>query len=347
MARMRIGGILYARGNYEAALAEFQELRASHPTGRTFEQATFWTAMSLRRLGRADEARLYFADVRRADPFSYYGGLAADQIGDDIRQRRLEPSPPPNPRWDAQVQRALARVDLLRSIGWDDAANFEMERVREHFARFDGALYSLAEEFNARGFTSAGVSLGREIQRREGAWNLRLLRIVYPLPYENIIMAEARDRNVDPFLVAALIRQESMFNPRARSPVGAAGLMQVMPQTGNALARKLGIQRFRPDMLMQPELNIAFGVEYLAEQLRVYGHRIDAVLAAYNAGPGRVARWQRFPEWRDGHLFAERIPFDETRDYVRVVQHNRRIYEAIYGGLLVEPSMSGALSTSP
>jgi soluble lytic murein transglycosylase len=83
-------------------------------------------------------------------------------------------------------------------------------------------------------------------------------------------------------------------------------------------------------MLVQPELNVVSALTYLADQLNAYGHRLDAVLAAYNAGPGRVTRWQRFPEWRQGPLFAERIPFDETRDYVRIVQNNRRIYAAIY-----------------
>jgi soluble lytic murein transglycosylase len=333
-ARMRLGGIAFARHRYGDALVEFEQYRASHPTGRAYQQATYWTAQALGRLGRTEEKRRRLNEVRNIDPFSYYGGLAAEELGESIADRRLEPSPPHNERYDTQVRRALARVDLLRQIGWDDAANFEMERVRRHFAQFDGALYALAELLNERGFTSAGVTLGRDIHRREGAWNLRLLRIVYPMPFRNIILAEARERNVDPFLVAALIRQESMFNPAARSPAGALGLMQVMPQTGTALARKLGIARFNPAMLSQPELNVAFGTAYLAEQLRTYGHRTDAVLAAYNAGPGRVRRWQQFPEWREGALFAERIPFDETRDYVRIVQNNRRIYAAIYGDIM-------------
>src|SRR5690606_35935133 len=148
--------------------------------------------------------------------------------------------------------------------------------------------YTLAEALNARGFTTTGIALGWDIYRREGAWNLRLLRIVYPFPFQNIIVAEARERGVDPFLAAALIRQESMFNPRARSPVGALGLMQVMPATGRTLARTLGITRFKDDLLTQAELNVHFGMAYLADQLRAYDNRLDAVLAAYNAGPTRV-----------------------------------------------------------
>lgn len=336
IARMRLGGIAFTDGRYEDALREFDEYRASHRTGRTFQQATYWSAQALSRLGRDDEARERLLETRRLDPFSYYGGLAGNELGDDGWAARLEPAPAHNERFDEQVERALSRVDLLREIGWDEAATFEMERVRRHFAAFDGASYALAEALNERGFTTQGIGLGWDIYRREGAWNLRLLRIVYPFPFRNIVIAEARERNVDPFLAAALIRQESMFNPRARSPVGALGLMQVMPATGRSLARRLGVTRFNEDLLFQPELNIHFGMAYLADQLRSYGDRLDAVLAAYNAGPTRVSRWRQFPEFADPLLFAERIPYDETRDYVRIVQNNRRIYAALYGGATVE-----------
>ena len=336
IAHMRLGGIAFSDGRYEDALRAFDAYRGTHTSGRTYQQATYWSAQALSRLGREDEARVRLLETRRLDPFSYYGGLAGEALGDDGWAARLEPSPPQNDRFNEQVERALSRADLLREIGWEDAATFEMERVRRHFAAFDGALYTLAEELNERGFTTQGIGLGWDIYRREGAWNLRLLRIVYPFPFRNIVIAEARDRDVDPFLAAALIRQESMFNPRARSPVGALGLMQVMPATGRTLARRLGVTRFDEDLLLQPELNIHFGMAYLADQLASYGDRLDAVLAAYNAGPTRVSRWRKFPEYQDRLLFAERIPYDETRDYVRIVQNNRRIYAALYGELLVE-----------
>ncbi|HEX6309084.1 MAG TPA: transglycosylase SLT domain-containing protein [Longimicrobiales bacterium] len=335
IARMRLGGIAFASGRYDDALREFDGYRSTHRSGRSYQQATYWTAQTLDRLGRSEEARTRLIETRRIDPFSYYGGLAGEELGDDGWAARLEPAPPTNDRFREQVERALARVDLLREIGWEEAASFEMDRVRRHFAAFDGALYDLAEALNSRGFTTQGIALGWDIYRREGAWNLRLLRIVYPFPFQNIIIAEARERDVDPFLAAALIRQESMFNPRARSPVGALGLMQVMPATGRTLARRLGINRFREELLTQAELNVHFGMAYLADQLKAYDNRLDAVLAAYNAGPTRVARWQDFPEYDDRLLFAERIPFDETRDYVRIVQNNRRIYTALYGDLLV------------
>jgi soluble lytic murein transglycosylase len=329
-AWMRLGGMAYAAGRFEDALQEFQAFRAEHHVGRARQQADFWAGMAASATGRDDVARMHFLDARDSDPFSYHGGLAAEQLGEEMWAQWLESAPPRVDGHRALARGTMLRADALRAAGWPDAASFELDRARRSFAHVDGALYELAEQFLERGAISTAVSIAREIQRHEGAWNERLLRIVYPLPFGDIILAEALSRSIDPFLAAALIRQESLFSPGARSPVGATGLMQVMPATGRALARQLGVSRFNADMLASPGLNVAFGTEYLANQLRAYGDRTDLVLAAYNAGPGRVARWQHMPEFNHRLLFAERIPFEETRDYVRIVQNNRRIYAALY-----------------
>jgi soluble lytic murein transglycosylase len=161
-----------------------------------------------------------------------------------------------------------------------------------------------------------------------------LLRIIYPFPYRDILLAEAAEQGVDPFLAAGLIRQESMFNPGAVSGAGAIGLMQVMPATGRDLVQRLGVRRFDDDMLKHAEFNAHLGMAYLDDQLRDFSGRLPVVLAAYNAGPHRITRWREFPEFPDDDLFAERIPFAETRDYVKIVQNNARIYEALYGEML-------------
>jgi soluble lytic murein transglycosylase len=177
----------------------------------------------------------------------------------------------------------------------------------------------------------AGMLLGREIQRREGEWNARLLRIVFPFPHRELVEREARRNGLDPFMVAGLIRQESMFNPIAVSPAGAVGLMQIMPATGQMLARRAGVSAFQPSMLRQPELNVRLGTLFLADLLARNGTPTEA-FAAYNAGPGRLAQWRSFPEIRDEEMFAERIPFAETRDYVKILSFNTRLYRMLYGG---------------
>jgi soluble lytic murein transglycosylase len=266
--------------------------------------------------------------VRTDDPIGYFGALASDFLDAPFPALRLAVGP--TATHNAAIESALQRVDLLREVGWTAAANFEVDRLRARHAGDDAALYTLAEALNERGMTMAGIAIGWELQRR-GGHNARLMRILYPFPYRELIEAEARARRVDPFLAAGLIRQESMFNATAVSPAGAVGLMQVMPETGRAVAGALDIDRFTADMLRNAEVNAYLGMAYLADQLRTYGDRTDAVLAAYNAGPHRVERWRAFPEWRERALFTDRIPFAETRGYVRIVDTNARLYRSLYG----------------
>jgi soluble lytic murein transglycosylase len=281
-------------------------------------------------LGDSAAARSLLRELRARDPFSYYGGQAAELLGVDVLDVALASSPPRDTALERRVEAAFASVDILRGAGLDAEAAFELNRVRRRFAASADAHYTLAEALNARGASTVGIGLGWDIYRREGAWNPRLLRIIYPFPFREIVVAEARERGVDPFLAAALIRQESMFNPRALSGAGAIGLMQVMPETGATLARGLGVRRFDPDMLRRGEFNVHLGMRYLADQLAEYDGRLPVVLSAYNAGPTRVARWRAFPEFVHDERFTERIPFTETRDYVKIVQQNARMYRALY-----------------
>jgi soluble lytic murein transglycosylase len=327
LAAMRLGGLAWVRGDHAAALREFNAYRTRFPSGRVVNQATYWEARALAQLGDEAAARRLMQQVRQGDPLGYYGALASEYLGAPFPGITLAAGPAPTRH--AAVAMQVERIDLLRAVGWDHAVGFEIERLRARNASDPGTLYALAEALNERGLTGAGISIGWDLQRR-GGWNDRVIRIIYPFPYRQLILAEAAQRGVDPFLAAGLIRQESMFNASAISPAGAVGLMQVMPETGSAVARGLGIDRFTPDMLSRAEVNAYIGMAYLADQIRTYGDRTDAVLAAYNAGPHRVERWRTLPEWPDRPLFAERIPFAETRGYVKIVQSNMHLYRHLY-----------------
>lgn len=331
LALMRLGGIAFAEADYEGAVSIFEEYRRHHPNGRRYQQATYWAAKAYEQLGQADRARTRLREVHSHDPVTWYGFRAAEELGLSFDDIELEASPPANPRVEAEVAAALVRLDLLRELDQNDAAAFEIERLKDHFDQTDGAMYALAEAFNARGVTMTGIRIGWEIHSREGAWNTRLLKIIYPFPFENLILAEAEAKGVDPFFVAGLIRQESMFVAEIKSPAGAIGLMQIMPATGRSLAKNVGLGGFNLGLLEQPEINIHLGVTYVDELLGRYGDRTTSVLAAYNAGPHRVSRWSEFPEYVDEELFAERIPFAETREYVKIVQRNARMYAILYG----------------
>jgi soluble lytic murein transglycosylase len=155
--------------------------------------------------------------------------------------------------------------------------------------------------------------------------------LFYPLGYWETIERYSSERGLDPYLVAALIRQESTFNPRVRSHAGARGLMQILPSTGRLLARQERL-RYREADLYDPEINIRYGTRYLKDVLGSFGGRVDYALASYNAGPHRVKRWTGMDLTIPSEVFIEEIPFDETRDYVKLVLRNEMLYRRLYGG---------------
>lgn len=157
----------------------------------------------------------------------------------------------------------------------------------------------------------------------------RTWRLLYPVVLESTLAAEARAHDVDPAFAAALIRQESMFTPTATSGAGARGLMQVMPSLGRSLARARNFPVWDPVLLYQPDVNLQLGMIHLEELLERQEHA-EHVLAAYNAGGSRLVRWKDKAGAGDPEIFTERIPYVETRDYVRIVLRNEELYRALY-----------------
>jgi soluble lytic murein transglycosylase len=330
LAVVRHAGALMLAGDAAGAASLIDAFIDRRTADRHSAQLHFWSARAHERAGNASVARQRYDAARQADPVSYYGTLAAGRLGSAFRDLPLRSSPVDDPVSRAAVDVGLLRSDVLSEAGLSEVATLEMEILRTELQGATAALYLLAEAHHARGAPAAGILLGREIQRREGAWNTRLLKIVFPFPHRALIEAESRRHGLDPFIVAGLIRQESMFNTNAVSPAGAIGLMQVMPGTGRMLARRAGVSSFNPDMLRRPELNVRLGTLFLADLLGRSNNRTEA-FAGYNAGPTRAARWRQYPEFRDEELFAERIPFVETRDYVKILAFNAGIYRMLYG----------------
>lgn len=155
----------------------------------------------------------------------------------------------------------------------------------------------------------------------------------YPLTYQPIIFQQAREHGLDPYLVAAVIRAESRFRPRAISPQGARGLMQIMPETGKWVADQMNLP-FQPDQLYDPEYNIRIGSWYLSNLVKEFGGDPVLALAAYNGGRTNVQKWLRERQWTGEHHTLDQIPFQETRYYVAAVLRDYQRYLWLYGQLL-------------
>ncbi|AFV12005.1 lytic transglycosylase [Thermacetogenium phaeum DSM 12270] len=155
-------------------------------------------------------------------------------------------------------------------------------------------------------------------------------RIFYPWPYKQEIVRAAVNTGIDPCLLVAVVKVESGFNPRARSDAGALGLMQLMPGTAGWVARQTGWQDFHTELLYQPEINLMIGSWYLKHLLQDFDGNLIAGLAAYNAGRGNVEAWVRSGLWKGTKDDLDKIPFPETRAYVRAVLQNYEIYRYLY-----------------
>ena len=158
-------------------------------------------------------------------------------------------------------------------------------------------------------------------------WNL-----IFPRPYWSQLESDSRANGLDPFLVAALIRQESEFNPIAVSRKNAYGLMQLLPSVGKSLAKKDGERHFNTSELLDPSTNLRLGTQDLRKSIDRYNGQIEYALAAYNAGDSPVHQWMATNDYKDIAEWVESIPYTETREYVEGILRNRELYRAVYAG---------------
>jgi soluble lytic murein transglycosylase len=209
-------------------------------------------------------------------------------------------------------------------------SRWELERLTKSPESSPERLLVLANAFRSQGMAGQAIQLARRALAEGAPADARTFRLIYPIIHADALLAEAAEQGIDPSFVAAVIRQESSFNPAATSPAGARGLAQVMPEVGERLARALNYPVWDPVLLYQPDVSIQLGTVHLRELVSQYDQRAR-ILAAYNAGSPRVERWARRIGVDDPEVFAEQISFVETRDYVRVIQRNEDIYRALYG----------------
>ena len=155
-------------------------------------------------------------------------------------------------------------------------------------------------------------------------------QLLLPRPYWPTLENDARANGLDPYLVAALIRQESEFNPVAVSRANAYGLMQLLPSVGKEISKKDGQRHFKTNDLLDPIINLHLGTQDLRKSIDRYGGQVDYALAAYNAGDSPVHQWMALNNYKDLPEWVESIPYTETRDYVQAIVRNRELYRAVY-----------------
>jgi len=291
-------------------------------------------------------ARLYFERVMTAMEGYYFAAEARERLRQpEVRNAggapkaaeflagvRLPAGEAVPARATAATELRITRSRMLRSAGLSDLADQELR----FGARTDGQPALLAME------GAAAAEEPYQAMRMMKAMapdylNLRLTEaprrfweLLFPLPYRAELTADAQRRGLDPFLVAGLVRQESEFNPAAVSHARAYGLTQVQPGTGRQFARSAGVGRVTARVLIQPAANLKIGTAILRSMLDQNGGNLEQTLAAYNAGPNRVAEWLTWNTYREPAEFVESIPYWETREYVQAVLRNAEMYRRLY-----------------
>ncbi len=316
--------IAYVHGRPAAAANELDTMITRYDQSSETLAALYWSGRAWEKKGDSARAVVRWNQLLARDPLSYYAAQGARRLGEAAW---APPDAPDVFPVVPAVDSIFHRSDILSRLGMDAEARLEFDAALRSAASSTDRLLATAAAFRDRGQTTRTINLGWKAIAR-GQRDARAYRLVYPIVLGDAIIAESRLRRVDPALVSAIIRQESSFNPTATSGPGARGLMQVMPAIGKAIARSLHYPYWNPDLLYEPDVNLEIGIAHLRAMLS--GRDPVRALAAYNAGDGRVARWRKKPGADDPEIFIERIPFAETRDYVRIVLRNRDIYRALY-----------------
>ena len=284
-------------------------------------------AASYRTIVRAYQ-HFFYAQLAR----QRLAALGNTQAASEPQLDRIQPSPEPH-LVDSFPEDSphLAKARLLANAGLTEYIALEIKADPEF-----STMSSLAEAqiYSSYGETFRAVRAAKRALPSAASASIQSIplaywRILFPEPWWNMIQAESAKNNLDPYLVASLIRQESEFDPTAISHANAYGLMQLLPSVGRTLAREEGIKHFQTFQLLDPNMNINLGTRYLRQMLDRFGGVEEYALAAYNAGDYRVAEWQAAGPYSGIDEFVESIPFTETREYVEAIRRNQETYRAI------------------
>jgi peptidoglycan lytic transglycosylase len=350
-----LGWSAYRSKNYADSARILEQHLASYryPETKFIGEACLWAAKSEERLGHKSRALSLYDFVNERYRYGYHGyvaGLRAAGL------RKADPSlkaEQPKPGSDLETIRAnvtyfeptretadgseagrVAKADDLEVTGLQEFAVKELNAALEADPASPKLNLRLAQLYSRRGEPFQATLVLRKAypdlySYRDADLPREAWEIFFPMVAWSTVKQEAKRYGIDPYIACGLIRQESVFNPNAISRVGARGLMQLMPATGQFISKRQGNGAITTADLYNPVLNIKLGMNYLAQMLGEFG-RIEYAAAAYNAGPGRARAWIAARGSMDIEDWIENIPFSETRGYVQGVLRYAANYQRLY-----------------
>ncbi len=357
----------YLAQHFPKAVEQFSHVITTFPTGVYCDDSLYWKGRSLEKQANLNAALTTYRQLIATSSGSYYGIRAQHRLPAlQSPAASTQSSSLRHPGFAALLrefshelpaqlfQNIIAHVEKsceLHEVQHDAFARKEVEWIKtlldQHFAKNPDvesqalSLYVLGRIYGHVGLHLPAIQLAPKITHlltpaTAQAFPYDIERLSYPLSYDDLILKYADLHQLDPFLVAGIIRQESAYNPKARSSANARGLMQILPKTGRLVAKQIGLTRFRAAELYDPETSIAIGTAYLAELLDLFNGDLFRAVAGYNAGPKATNKWWPTEGRVDSEEIVEDITYRETRNYVKRVLRNQSNYQRIYAETLRE-----------
>ena len=346
-AHWKAAWLSFRLGRSAEARQRFEKQVELYPTSNQVVPALYWRGRIAEDEHDTARARAYYQKILDRFRYYYYADLARTRLrvlpaaSDPVSDPLLDHIPALRPLMgvantelpadDLRAQKslllengalydlALKELQAANTNGDAPWALAQMAHVYQEQERYDRALQTLKR--------AVPGYFGLEIEQLpRPVWEA-----LFPRPWWSAVKKYAEENQLDPYLVAALIRQESEFNPGAVSHADAIGLMQLLPITGKRMAHELKVRKYSVGMLVEPGTNVQLGTRYFRQLIQKFDGNVEAALAAYNAGSDRVEEWRSAGNFREPAEFVESIPFTETREYVQAIMRNVGIYHRLYG----------------
>jgi soluble lytic murein transglycosylase len=339
-----VGWWAYRDGRFQEAASLFDRAAAQFPRADYRPSWLYWSGRAWQQAGQQALATDRLV-LTATDYFnSYYGRLARRHLSAASASAITTQFARQAPAVAASFPTA-PRIAELIAVGLNREALNELQYAQRIWGDSPPLTATIALVQNRLGNLRLGINA---MKRAYPQWMaaggeslpVEIQRVVFPVEYWPLLKKHATARGLDPFLVAALVAQESTFDPVIRSSANAVGLMQVLPSTGRQFARKLKLPRYSAARLTDPETNVRLGTAIFAESLKKFGG-VHFALAAYNAGEHRVATWQRERPGMAQDVFIDDIPFPETQNYVKRILGTAEDYRRLYGTGAADNAQTG------
>jgi len=345
-AHWKAAWLTLRQGRKAEAEKEFEEQIGLYPSSNEVPAALYWRARLAEEDGETAKARAFYQKLSDRFRNYYYADLARKQLkvlkstGEPISYALLDKVAPIDAKADIVADDPpsdnlrVQKAELLGNGGLVDLAARELQAASNE-EKGDWVAPETARLFQENELYNRGIEIMKRAVPNYFAMDIPALprsywEALFPRPYWADLKRYSTQNELDPFLVASLIRQESEFNAGAVSHKNAVGLMQLLPGTGKKVAKEEKLRHFSANQLFTPGVNLQLGTRYFRTMVDKFGS-FEYALAAYNAGSDRVEDWLSAGNYRDPQEFVESIPFTETREYVQAILRNASVYRQLYG----------------